>query len=225
MVNKVFYRLLRHKQLPLSDPEIQEIMANEALRNRFESLAEAFDCHLGLFEKNIYLIPSITNNWLGYSKKELKARLLKSNQPVAYYYLYMFIILTLLNEFYGTSYGKGKTRTYIHLGELMNHTAENLRLGVEQGDKNSEVPYERMLAVYESLKSEMGRSEANSKKKLFETILKFLEEQELIIRIEGDDSIRATERLDALADYVLRSSQGYSLMQDILKGESEDAQT
>ncbi|MDE5758300.1 MAG: hypothetical protein K2H85_06770 [Allobaculum sp.] len=225
MVNEVFYRLLQTRQLSLQDSDLQAILSNEETRNQFEGLAEAFECQLGYFSQTLYLIPNSTNEWLGYSKKALKERLLKSNQPVVFYYLYMFIVLVLLNEFYSTNYGQGKTRQYIHLSELMNRTGEYLRQGANQAEGSSiasEVPYEKMLAVYESLKSEISSKEQNTKSKLFDTILKFLEEQQLIQRFELKGSIRPTQRLDDIADYVLRSSQGYHTMKTIL-GENPDA--
>ncbi len=225
MVNEVFYRLLQMRQLPLQDSDLQAILSHEETHSQFEALAEAFDCQLGYFSQTLYLIPNSTNEWLGYSKKDLKERLLKSNQPVVFYYLYMFIILILLNEFYDTNYGQGKTRQYIHISELMNRTGEYLRQGANQANTSSvtnEVPYEKMLAVYESLKSEIGSKEQNTKSKLFDTILKFLEEQQLIQRFELKGSIRPTQRLDDIANYVLRSSQGYNSMKTIL-GEESDA--
>ncbi len=220
-VQEIFYRLLQSRSLPASSPEIRQLLASEDGQNELDALAAAFDCRIGYFNNTVYLIPNPENQFLGYSKSELKKRLLKSNQSVVYYYLYMFIILTLLNEFYGTSYGQGKSRSYILTGNLMNRVQENLRLGCERQKGSSQVPYERMLMVYDALKSELGHKEKNSKAQLFDVVLRFLEEQELIIRVQENDSIRTTSRLDDLAQFVLRSSDGYASMMEILGGDPD----
>lgn len=217
--NELFYRLLKNHELPANDGQVQELMADQEKQAEFEALAQAFECQIIYARHSIYLLPDAENDYLGYSKAALKKRLLKSSQPVVFYYLYMFIILTLLNEFYGTSYGEGKTRSYILTGNLMNHVYENLKKGAEKENRPSQVPYKKMLEFYEGLKAELDHKEKNSRAQLFDVALRFLEEQQLIIRLEENDSIRATERLDDLADYVLRSSNGYDLMMEILEGE------
>lgn len=220
-VQEIFYKLLQSRSLKTSSPEIRELLASENGQSELDALAAAFDCRIGYFNNTVYLIPNPENQFLGYSKSELKKRLLKGNQPVVYYYLYMFIILTLLNEFYGTSYGQGKSRSYMLVGNLMNRVQENLRLGSERQKGSSQVPYERMLIVYDSLKSELGHKEKNSKAQLFDVVLRFLEEQGLILRVDENDSIRTTERLDDLAEFILRSSDGYASMMEILGGEPD----
>lgn len=221
-VSEVFYRLLQKRELPVTDPEVQQLLNSPEKQNEFDALAAAFDCRIAWARTHIYLVPGAENNFLGCSKADLKKRLLRYDQNVAFYYLYMFIILTLLDEFYGTSYGEGKTRSYILTGNLMNRVHENLRNGAERQNKPAQVPYERMLEQYEALKGELDKKEKNSRAQLFDTVLRFLEEQGLILRLEEDDSIRATQRLDDLADFVLRSSDGYDAMMEILGG-MEDA--
>lgn len=222
MVSEVFYRLLQKRQLPLQDPDIMKIINDEELQQELEAMAEAFECRIGYYGDSVYLIPDGSNHFLGYSKSELKKRLLKSNQPVSYYYLYMFIVLTLMQEFYGTSYGGGKSRSYIKMDSLATKVRENLAYGADNSKAPAQVPYSRMLLVYDSLKPEFGKNEKNSIRQLFETILSFLEEQNLIVRVDEDESIRTTPRLDDLADNILRGSEGKRLMEQILGGE-EDA--
>lgn len=222
MVSETFYRLLKNRQLSLRDPDVTEIINDQEMQTELEALAEAFECRIGYYGEAVYLIPDGSNHFLGYSKSELKRRLLKSSQPVSYYYLYMFIVLTLLQEFYGTSYGGGKSRSYIKMDSLATKVRENLAYGADSENTPSQVPYNRMLLVYDSLKPDFARNEKNSIRQLFETILSFLEEQDLIVRIDEDESIRTTQRLDDLADNILRGSEGKNLMEQILGGE-EDA--
>ncbi|UNT97130.1 DUF6063 family protein [Allobaculum mucilyticum] len=217
--NELFYALLKERELPSNLPELRQILADENRQKELDALAQAFDCQIIYARSKVYLLPERDNDILGYSKAALKKRLLKNGQGVVFYYLYMFIILTLLDEFYGTSYGQGKTRPYIQVGNLMNHVHENLQKGAARDNAPAQVPYQKMLGQYESLKAELGKKEKNSRAQLFEVALRFLEEQRLIIRLEENDSIRTTQRLDDLADYVLRSSQGYELMMQILGGE------
>lgn len=48
----------------------------------------------------IYLIPKEENNFLGFSKQQLKGTLCKSGATDKDYYLSQFVILTLLVEFF-----------------------------------------------------------------------------------------------------------------------------
>lgn len=56
-------------------------------------------CNIERYGNVIYLIPKEENNFLGFSKTQLKAVLCKSNGTDKDYYLSQFVILTLLVEF------------------------------------------------------------------------------------------------------------------------------
>lgn len=100
MINEILYILLQKHELPASDPNYTWLMEADTGRlEQLEAAASAFDCRLLPRQGMIYLIPNQDNLFLGYSKADLKAELLKSNQTDAHYYLSMFALLVLLDAF------------------------------------------------------------------------------------------------------------------------------
>lgn len=71
----------------------------EDIQNIVKSQAETASCDIERYGNTIYLIPQEENNFLGYSRVELKKELCKSTATNKDYYLAQFVILTLLTEF------------------------------------------------------------------------------------------------------------------------------
>ena len=73
---------------------------NPRIMNLVKSQGEIADCTVERYGSVIYLIPAEDNDFLGFSKQELKAKLCKSGATDKDYYLSQFVILTMLTEFY-----------------------------------------------------------------------------------------------------------------------------
>ena len=99
---EIFYYLLEHHQLREEDePRLyQAYTQQEEIQNLVKSQGEAADSMIERYGNVVYLIPKEENNFLGYSKAQLKAALCKSGATDKDFYLSQFVILTLLVEFY-----------------------------------------------------------------------------------------------------------------------------
>ena len=71
---------------------------NPRIMNLVKSQGEVADCTVERYGSVIYLIPAEDNDFLGFSKQELKAKLCKSGATDKDYYLSQFVILTMLTE-------------------------------------------------------------------------------------------------------------------------------
>lgn len=176
----------------------------------------------------IYLIPNEDNDYLGYSKRALKAALCKSNATDKDYYLSQFVILTLLVEFYDGQGSSSKARDYFRVGDLLNSISERLNEGVSRTDLEVEdrdgLAFANMLEVFEALRSEEKGSRAKTTKEGFiHNILKFLQEQNLIDYIEEDEMIKTTKKLDHFMDFNLLNKKNYNRVLKVL-GVSENEQ-
>ena len=119
---EIFYYLLEHHEL-LEDEEgalYKAYTQREEIQNLVKSQGEIAHSNIERYGNVIYLIPKEDNDFLGFSKAQLKAALCKSSGTDKDYYLSQFVILTLLVEFYDGQGSSSKAREYIRLGELQN---------------------------------------------------------------------------------------------------------
>ena len=156
---EIFYYLLEHHELREEDEPLmyQAYTQQEAVQNLVRSQGEAAASMVERYGDVIYLIPREENNFLGYSKAQLKTALCRSGATDRDFYLSQFVILTLLVEFYDGQGSSSKTRDYIRVGELQNTLSERLKEGAENSAEEQEsqgIAFSDMLEAYEALRSE-----------------------------------------------------------------------
>lgn len=229
---RIFYYLLQNRQLKEEDESqlYRTYSENEEVSVLVKEQAEISDCTVEKYGGIIYLIPNVTNNYLGYSKNELKKRLCKSTANDKDYYLSQFVIITLLVNFYNSKGQSSKSRDYMKVGELMNEITNRLTEGASymKGKEDIEdaggIAYTNILERFEALRSTDG---ANSKAKttkegFLEQILIFLEEQDLIDYIKEDEMIKTTRKLDNLMDFNILNQNNYDRVTNLLKEVSDE---
>ena len=125
---EIFYYLLEKHELREEDEQAlyKAYTEEEDIQNIVKSQAETASCDIERYGNTIYLIPQEENNFLGYSRVELKKELCKSTATNKDYYLAQFVILTLLTEFFDGDGNSSRAREYIRSGELMNILSERL---------------------------------------------------------------------------------------------------
>ncbi len=128
---EIFYYLLEHHELR-EEEEAQLYKAyteQEEVQNLVKSQGEIAGSNIDRYGNVIYLIPKEDNDFLGFSKAQLKGVLCKSGATDKDYYLSQFVILTLLVEFYDGQGSSSKAREYIRVGELQNCLSSRLKEG------------------------------------------------------------------------------------------------
>lgn len=219
----IFYYLIQHRELK-EEEDIELYKAYTENENIMELVKRQGDIANSIIERYgnvIYLIPNEDNNYLGYSKQNLKSILCKSNATDKDYYLSQFIILTLLVEFYDGSGSSSKARDYFRVGDLLNSVSERLKEGVSKADIEMEdregLAFTNMLESFEALRSEEKGSRARTTKEGFlYNILIFLQKQNLIDYIEEDEMIKTTKKLDQFMDYNLLNKKNYGRILKVL---------
>lgn len=211
--NKIFYYLLKHGELKEYVEELYKSYSeNENVTELVKELGEASECYVKKYGGIVYLIPKEDNDFIGYSKGELKKTLCKSGANDKDYYLSQFVILTLLVEFYNSQSVTSKSREYIKVGEFLNIITDRLKDGIDRAADNTEggIAFENILERFEALKSSDNKSTAKTTKEGFiNTILDFLDKQGLIYYIKGDDMIKTTKKLDSFMDWNLLNKNNY----------------
>lgn len=223
---EIFYYLLEHHELREEEENTlyQSYIQEEEIQNLVKSQGEIADCNIERYGNVIYLIPREENNFLGFSKAQLKSVLCKSTGTDKDYYLSQFVILTLLVEFFDGQGSSSKTREYMRVGELQNCISERLKEGVERTAEKEDCPiaFSQMLEVYEALKSdERGSRKKTTKEGFLHNILLFLQEQGLIEYVEQDEMIKTTGKLDHFMDWNLLNQNNYQRVMKVL-GVTED---
>jgi len=223
---QIFYYLLQFHALA-EDTEtmlFRVYSEQERVRTLVKSQAEQAQCQVERYGDVIYLIPDVDNDFLGYSKKQLKARLCKSGATDRDYYLSQFVIITLLVTFYDGQGSSSKVRNYIRVGELMNLLSQRLADGVQRAqEQNTDgnvdgVAYVDMQQAFEALRSDdRGSRKQTTKEGFLYHILRFLEEQGLIQFIEADETVYTTSKLDRFMDWNLLNKNHYDRVLQVLK--------
>ncbi|WP_244832996.1 DUF6063 family protein [Clostridium sp. BJN0001] len=226
--NKIFYYILKHGELKEEEGELYKSYSeNENVTQLVKELGEASECYVKKYGGVIYLIPKEDNDFLGYSKGELKKILCKSSANDKDYYLSQFVILTLLVEFYGSQGITSKSREYMKVGEFLNIITDRLNDGAQRAINNANVSesgiaFENILERFEALKSSDKKTTSKTTKEGFiNTILDFLDEQGLIYYIKSDDMIKTTKKLDSFMDWNLLNRNNYKRVLEAL-GEDID---
>lgn len=220
---EIFYYLLEHHELKEEEETAlyRAYTEQEEVQNLVKSQGEAADSIIERYGNVVYLIPREDNDYLGYSKGQLKSILCRSGATDRDYYLSQFVILTLLVEFYDGQGSSSKAREYIRTGELQNCISARLKEGAEQMDEEEEerqgIAFTDMLQAYEALKSDERGSRAKTTKEGFlHYILLFLERQGLVEYVEQDEMIKTTKKLDNFMDWNLLNQNNYGRVLRIL---------
>lgn len=212
---EIFYYLLEHHELSEEAEEVlyKSYAQKEEIQNLVKSQGELAGSTIERYGNVIYLIPKEENNFLGFSKPQLKAALCKSNATDKDYYLSQFVILTLLVEFFDGQGSSSKTRDYIRVGELQNSITRRLKEGVENAGEDAEedgIAFSSILEAYEALRSDEKGSRARTTKEGFlHQVLTFLQKQGLIEYVEQDEMIMTTKKLDNFMDWNLLNQNNY----------------
>lgn len=225
---KVFYYLLKNKQLKEEgDRELYRAYSEqEAVMALVKQQGEFANCEIERYGNTIYLIPKEDNDYLGFSKAQLKAALCKGNATDKDYYLSQFVILTLLVEFYNGESSSSKVRDFIRVGELLNSVGQRLQEGIELSEdeeRENGIAFRNMYEAYHALRSTDTSSRAKTTKEGFlYTILTFLEKQGLIDFIEADEMIKTTKKLDHFMDWNLLNKNHFHRVLRVLGVETNE---
>ena len=220
---EIFYYLLENHELREEEELLlyRAYTEEEEVQNLVKSQGEIAGSTIERYGNVIYLIPKEENNFLGFSKSQLKSAICKSNATDKDYYLSQFVILTLLVEFFDGQGSSSKAREYIRVGELQNLVSGHLKEGAENLDDEQEelagIAFSNMYEAYEALRSDEKGSRAKTTKEGFlHHILVFLQKQGLIEYVEQDEMIKTTKKLDSFMDWNLLNQNNYQRVLRVL---------
>lgn len=220
---EIFYYLLKAHELREEEEAgmYRAYSEREQIQNLVKSQAAACHSRVERYGDVIYLIPDEDNDFLGFSKAQLKAALCKAGATDKDYYLSQFVILILLVEFYDGQGSSSKSRDYMRVGELQNSISARLRQGADSAGEETEqqmgIAFTNMLEAYEALRSDEKGSRARTTKEGFlHHLLQFLEKQGLIDYVEEDEMIMTTKKLDNFMDWNLLNQNNYQRVKKVL---------
>lgn len=219
---EIFYYLLEHHELREEDDQLlyKAYTEEESIRNLVKSQGEIAGSNVERYGNVIYLIPKEENNFLGFSKQQLKGTLCKSGATDKDYYLSQFVILTLLVEFFDGQGSSSKSREYMRVGEFMNCISLRLKEGADEEETKEDtagISFQVLYQTYEALKSDDRGSRAKTTKEGFiYNILMFLQKQGLIEYVVQDEMIKTTRKLDNFMDWNLLNQNNYQRVLRVL---------
>ena len=224
------YLLKNHEMSEKNEPALYNAyITDEHVQALVKSQGEEAECSIAWFGGVIYLIPDEDNNFLGFSKNQLKKELCKSGARDKDFYLSQFIILTILVEFYDGKGSVANSRAQMKVGLLQNIIADRLREGAAQMDEEEQdcagIAFSDMYDAFQALKSSdkgfNGRTSRTTKEGLMSNVLHFLENQGLIIFVEADEMIKTTAKLDNLMNWDLLNQANIDRVRRIVERNHE----
>ena len=226
---EIFYYLLEHHELREEDELLlyKAYTEEESVRNLVKSQGEIAGSNIERYGNVIYLIPKEENNFLGFSKQQLKLSLCKSAATDKDYYLSQFAILTLLVEFFDGQGSSSKSREYMRVGEFMNCISLRLKEGADEEENKEDtagISFQILYETYEALKSDdRGSRMKTTKEGFIYNILMFLQKQGLVEYVVQDEMIKTTRKLDNFMDWNLLNQNNYQRVMRVL-GVTKDEQ-
>ncbi|WP_459195740.1 DUF6063 family protein [Wukongibacter baidiensis] len=214
---QVFYYLLQNGELSFDDNKdlYKSYNENENIINLVSMYGDECSCNVERYNGIIYLLPNEENEFIGFSKAELKKVLCRSGATDKDYYLSQFVILSILNTFYNSNGRTSKSRNFIKFGDFMNLIGENLKAAAEYEDvekleASSGIAVSNIWDVWEALKGSDTKTISKTTKEGFlRGIIKFLDGQGLLEFIEEDDMIKPTPKLDNFMDWNILNRSNY----------------
>ena len=219
---EIFYYLLEHHELREEDELLlyKAYTEEESVRNLVKSQGEIAGSNIERYGNVIYLIPKEENNFLGFSKQQLKLTLCKSAATDKDYYLSQFAILTLLVEFFDGQGSSSKSREYMRAGEFMNCISLRLKEGADEEENKEDtagISFQILYETYEALKSDdRGSRMKTTKEGFIYNILMFLQKQGLVEYVVQDEMIKTTRKLDNFMDWNLLNQNNYQRVLRVL---------
>ena len=219
---EIFYYLLEHHELREEDEILlyKAYTEEDTVRNLVKSQGDIAGSNIERYGNVIYLIPKEENNFLGFSKQQLKTVLCKSSATDKDYYLPKFAILTLLVDFFDGQGSSSKSREYMRVGEFMNCISLRLKEGADEEETKEDtagISFQLLYQTYEALKSDDRGSRAKTTKEGFVyNILMFLQKQGLIDYVVQDEMIKTTRKLDNFMDWNLLNQNNYQRVLKVL---------
>ena len=108
---------MRNRELKEDEVELYKAYSeNGNIQELVKLEADELNCEVRKFGSIVYFIPKEDNDFLGYSKGDLKKELCKSGANEKDYYLSQFVIMTLIVTFYGATGLSSKSRDFIKVG-------------------------------------------------------------------------------------------------------------
>lgn len=213
----IYYYLLQHGELSIEDDRklYRAYSESEETMLIVKLYGEQSNCTIERYNGIIYIIPKDDNEFLGFSKAELKKELCRSNGSDKDYYLSQFVILTLLSTFYNSNGRSSKSRSFIKFGDFMNILSERLKAAADYEEldtleKKSSIAVSNIIEMWTALKGSDERTTSKTTKLGFLIgIIKFLEKQKLVDYIEADDMIKPTIKLDNFMDWNILNKNNY----------------
>ena len=201
---KIFRVILEEGEIKRQEKfSLYKEFAEEDVRIVLNAIEREFSCRFLDLNESIYLIPEIDSKTLNLSFKNFKD-FFYSNTSNSELYLYYYIFMYLLYEFYNGKNNIPKKISFLKLSNLIDKldnkfikyeklSSEEIQLLEEQYKVNIRTSAELWRGMIISQEQGIKKSKINVIKKL----LNVLNEQNLA-KIYDDDEIRTTDKLDAL---------------------------
>lgn len=222
--------LLKYHQLDRDDDRnlyhayLEDLDVQKAVKR----LGAAAEFDIALYGNTIYLIPQRDNTTFGYTRSELKNRLVGTTGTYEAYDLAMFIILVFLMECYDAVGESSATRNFMKEEELENLVDHYLKEGSalynEEEEENLGINFHKLYATYNALSgSEIPGGKVKTKEGFISRIMSFLGAQKLVDYVREEHMIYIMPKLTAFMDFNLLNRANYERVEHMFEAINGEA--
>jgi hypothetical protein len=175
----------------------------------------------------IYLLPNYDNSVLGFKTKDMR-EWIGTNAKLSDVYLAYYIVMFILNQFYGGKNKNPKQREFMRVSTLIEELDKRLTAVLESGEETVAIEEKysiNFIRIAESWDSRRSYEERKltTKHGYVLRVCKLLEQEKLIRLVDDDKELRTTRKLDDLMLYYYLNDSRVSEINSIFKRGEEDA--
>lgn len=201
---KIYKRLLEKGQITdTEDKELYFELKNEEVKANLEIIATQLNFKIISAPHAVYIIPSLDNNLLGFSMKDIRESIKKDARLIDAF-LECYIIMTIIYMFYGGKNKNPKQTDFLQIKDIVNKLDETLANTTREEAEKIEERYSInfiQMADYWNAKTLVEEGKLKTRTATVLTACKLLRDEKLLIITDDDTEIRATKKLDDLMIY------------------------
>lgn len=216
--SRIFAYLLQHGELSMKrgTSELYSYYDIDEVRAMLSVITRGSKLIIEKVKDTIYMVPDIDNNFLGYSKADIKQKFLQNDAGEEGYYLVMFIILNIIQKFYSSVTGEAIANSQ-SIGEIIELVDKKLAALQGVDESTIELSVKSMTDRWINLRVSAPKNKG-TKSWFVERAIKILDVNKLVNYKDTDKRIYRTERLDNLVHGFL-TTRRYKELQEYLAKE------
>lgn len=211
--------LLEHGELALKKGtnDLWSDYDDEDVRSMLNIMARENKLIIEKIRNTVYLVPTVDNTFLGFGKQDIREIVFKGNMSSDQYYLFMFIMLVIIQRFYSSVNGE-PIRSSQSEAEIIDEVDKKLESFSGLDEEQVEFAVKAISQRWADARVSATSGKRDTKLWYVDKVINFLEDNRLVKRAVTDRRIYRQDRMDNLIHGFLTSRRYKELQEYLEKG-------